>query len=73
MKSCFIWIAGTLLGAGAGYALSFLLDVNFLLLLFAGIILGSSIAITFNIHRDKEEVPELPEPEEIGDDPDTII
>lgn len=73
MKSCFIWIVGTLLGAGAGYALSLLLEVNFYLLIFAGIIIGSSISITINIHREKEEDHDLPEPEKSEEDPEAII
>lgn len=73
MKSFIIWIVGTLLGAGTGYALSFLLDVNIFLLIFFGVILGSSVAITFNIHREKEEAPELPEPVEFEEDPETLI
>ncbi len=54
MKSFIIWMVGTLLGAAVGYGLSFLLKMNVPLLILAGIILGNTIAITFNIHREKE-------------------
>lgn len=63
MKSFFIWVFGMIIGAGLGYGLSFLLDINFLLLMSAGIILGSSAAITINIFRKRDEL-ELQEIEE---------
>ncbi len=73
MKSFIIWMVGTLLGAAVGYGISILLEMNVLLLISIGVILGSTSAITFNIHR--EEVPVFNEIdiEDETEDPDTAL
>ncbi|MEX0845741.1 MAG: hypothetical protein WD022_10680 [Balneolaceae bacterium] len=59
MKSFLIWFLTVFAGAGIGYALSFVLEVNFYLLIVAGIILGSTAGITINIHQEKEALIEF--------------
>ena len=59
MGSFFIWIACVLLGGLAGYGISYLVSFNTYLLIAFGVIIGSSIGITLNIHREREEDFEL--------------
>lgn len=54
MKSFIIWLLGTLFGAAVGYGISILADMNELLFISIGVILGSTSAITYNIHREKD-------------------
>ncbi len=56
MKSILIWIFCLLCGVACGYGLSFYLDINFYLLMVGGAIVGSTVGITLNIHREDEFV-----------------
>ncbi|HBQ58226.1 MAG TPA: hypothetical protein DD671_00965 [Balneolaceae bacterium] len=59
MKSFFIWIFFVILGVLAGYGVSFLINLNVYLLLGGGVIIGSSLGVTWNIHREREEEFEM--------------
>lgn len=54
MKSFFIWLASALAGAMLGFALNYLIQFSYILLIIAGVIVGSSAGFTINIHREKE-------------------
>lgn len=53
MKSFLIWIFCLIIGAAAGFGISLLFDMNLYLLLGIGLIAGSSMGITWNIHRER--------------------
>ncbi|WP_020402423.1 hypothetical protein [Gracilimonas tropica] len=59
MRSFLIWLLSVLLGGLAGYGTSYLVNFNLYLLIAFGVIIGSSIGITLNIHREREEEIEL--------------
>lgn len=54
MKSVLIWLLVTALGAGIGYGLSWLTGLNLYICIGIGAIIGSSIGVTANIHRDQQ-------------------
>lgn len=55
MKSVLIWWGSVATGVLLGFGASFLIDINIYLLIVAGVIVGSSVGITWNIHREREE------------------
>lgn len=71
VKSFFIWIGSVVLGAAIGYGLSYLVTMNLYLLIALGVIIGSSIGVTWNIHREKEHDFEDIEMDEIIEPSDT--
>lgn len=63
MRSVLIWLISTIMGALAGYGLSFLLtEINMFIQVAGGVIIGSSVAITINIHRERAISSPNPEP-----------
>jgi hypothetical protein len=54
MKSFFIWSVSALVGALAGFVLSYFIQISYIILILAGAIVGSSAGFTINIHREKE-------------------
>jgi hypothetical protein len=60
MKNTFLWMCGILVGMAIGYGLSFVVPLSVYLLVLGGFILGSSVAITYNIYREEpgEDVSE---------------
>lgn len=55
MKSLFIWLLAVIVGGVSGFGVSYLFGISIYLSIFGGIILGSSVGFTINIHRDGEE------------------
>ena len=71
MKSFFTWLVAIIIGAIFGYLVNVLTGYNLYLSIGIGIILGSTIGITINIHRkkqrskiDRQVVPEAEEKDE---------
>lgn len=58
MKNTIIWLCGILIGGLAGYGVGILQSTNPYFYIGLGIILGSTIAITFNVHREEEDIPD---------------
>lgn len=54
MKSIFIWLFAIVIGGSVGYGVGFLSELNMYLTIGLGIIVGSSIGVTINIHRERE-------------------
>lgn len=54
MKSFVFWFLATLIGAGIGYGISWLIGINPYLSIGIGLILGSSAGVTANIHRGEQ-------------------
>ncbi|MDZ7805672.1 MAG: hypothetical protein U5K71_00985 [Gracilimonas sp.] len=75
MKSFFIWLLATLLGAALGFGLSWLIGMNLYLYVGVGIILGNSAGITANIYRGREstEFDSDPEIESTAYDSETSV
>lgn len=69
MKSFLTWIAGIAIGGFAGYGISFIFEADLFLLVGIGILIGSSVGITINIHRDDDF--ELPPGDSFEADPDS--
>lgn len=57
MKSFLIWLLVTVTGAGIGYGISWLTGLNPYLCMGVGVVIGSSIGVTANIHRDQQPMP----------------
>ncbi len=57
MKSFLIWLLVTVTGAGIGYGISWLTGLNPYLCIGVGMVIGSSIGVTANIHRDQQAMP----------------
>lgn len=64
MKSFIFWLAGLIIGALFGYAIAVFFELNSILAISCGIIVGSTMAITINILRSKEDIPPVPEPDD---------
>ncbi|MAL17600.1 MAG: hypothetical protein CL670_14575 [Balneola sp.] len=56
MKNTITWLCGILIGGLSGYGIGVLQTSNPYLWLAVGIILGSSIAVTYNIHREDDDL-----------------
>ncbi len=54
MKSFLTWITAVVIGASLGYGTSFFLEVGVALPIAVGVLIGSSVGITMNIHRDDD-------------------
>ena len=61
MKSFFIWLIAVIIGGISGFGISYLIGFNVYLTVGLGIILGSTVGVTINIHRDGDD--ELPDKE----------
>lgn len=54
MKSFVYWLIATLFGFTLGYGLSWVTGLSIYLSLGIGVIIGSSVGVTFNIHRERD-------------------
>lgn len=54
MKSVLIWLSAVVIGGGIGYGIGVFNDLNIYLTVGLGIIVGSSIGVTINIHRERD-------------------
>ncbi|MCP9290449.1 hypothetical protein [Gracilimonas sediminicola] len=54
MKSFLTWITAVAIGGLIGYGASFLMEVGLALPIGIGVLIGSSVGITINIHRDDD-------------------
>lgn len=54
MKSVLIWLSAVVIGGGIGYGIGILSELNIYLTVGLGIIVGSSIGVTINIHRERD-------------------
>ena len=61
MKSFFTWIAAMIMGGALGYGATHVFDASIYLLIGVGVLIGSSIGITLNIHREEEEPESIPD------------
>lgn len=68
MKSIIIWICGIIIGALAGYGIGLTQSSSPYFWIGIGVILGSTLAVTYNIHREKDdELPDDLELQEVAD------
>ncbi|MEQ8523372.1 hypothetical protein [Gracilimonas sp.] len=55
MKNTIIWICGILIGGLAGYGVGLTQSSGLYFWVGVGIILGSTLAVTYNIHREEDD------------------
>ncbi len=66
MKNTIIWICGILTGGLAGYGIGLFQSSSPYFWMAVGIIFGSTVAITYNIHREEEDFHDDLEENEIA-------
>lgn len=54
MKSFLTWITAVAISGCIGYGASFLMEIGLALPIGIGVLIGSSVGITINIHRDED-------------------
>lgn len=54
MKSTIIWLSAIVIGGLLGYGAIYFIDFNMYLAVGIGVLIGSSLGITINIHRERE-------------------
>lgn len=62
MKSFIIWLTAVIVGIATGFGISYMAEINLYVCLAVGVIVGSSVGITINIHREAED--DLPNEDE---------
>ena len=54
MKNFLTWFTAVVIGGCLGYGIGFFIEVSAPLMIGIGVLIGSSVGITINIHRDDE-------------------